>query len=78
MQDKKSIIGYSYFESDQYDTLIPAILVSNKEKIDAGGKEMLAFYIKCKNKNFDEISQSVSQKATSEINYNYKIGRAHV
>ena len=32
---------------------------------------MLAFYIKCKNKNFDEISQSVSQKATSEINYNY-------
>ena len=48
LQDKKSIIGYSYLESDQYDTLIPAILVSNKEKIDAGGKEMLAFYIKCK------------------------------
>ena len=71
LQDKKSIIGYTYFESDQYDTLIPAILVSNKEKIDAGGKEMLAFYIKCKNKNFDEISKSVSQKATSEINDNY-------
>ena len=40
MQDKKSIIGYVYSEPDQYDTLIPAILVSNKEKIDAGGKEM--------------------------------------
>ena len=50
LQDKKSIIGYVYSEPDQYDTLIPAILVSNKEKIDAGGKEMLAFYIKCKNK----------------------------
>lgn len=71
LQDKKSIIGYTYFESDQYDTLIPAILVSNKEKIDAGGKEMLAFYVKCKTKNFDEISKSVSQKATSEINDNY-------
>ena len=44
LQDKKSIIGYVYSEPDQYDTLIPAILVSNKEKIDAGGKEMLAFY----------------------------------
>ena len=71
LQDKKSIIGYTYFESDQYDTLIPAILVSNKEKIDAGGKEMLAFYVKCKTKNFDEIRKSVSQKATSEINDNY-------
>ncbi len=32
---------------------------------------MLAFYVKCKTKNFDEIRKSVSQKATSEINDNY-------
>lgn len=62
LQDKKSIIGYVYSEPDQYDTLIPAILVSNKEKIDAGGKEMLAFYIKCKNKNFDETVNRFRKK----------------
>lgn len=46
-------------------------LYQTRKKSMQGGKEMLAFYIKCKNKNFDEIRKSVSQKATSEINDNY-------
>ncbi len=53
LSDKKSVISYAY-GNREYDTLIPAIVVSNKEKIENGGKEKIVYYTQgAKNRKSD-------------------------
>lgn len=69
LSDKKSIISYSYDAKD-YDTLIPAIVVSNKEKIENGGKEKIVYYTQAEKKRSMGIDEYFAQKNISGSDYN--------
>lgn len=69
LSDKKSIISYSYDAKD-YDTLIPAIVVSNKEKIENGGKEKIVYYTQAEKKRSVDIDEYFAQKNISSSDYN--------
>ena len=69
LSDKKSIISYSYNAKD-YDTLIPAIVVSNKEKIENGGKEKIVYYTQAEKKRSVDIDDYFAQKNISDNDYN--------
>lgn len=69
LSDKKSIINYAYNAKD-YDTLIPAIVVSNKEKIENGGKEKIVYYTQAEKKRSVDIDDYFAQKNISDSDYN--------
>ena len=69
LSDKKSVISYSY-NSNDYDTLIPAIVVSNKEKIENGGKEKIVYYTQAEKKHSVDIDDYFAQKNISDSDYN--------
>ena len=68
LSDKKSVISYSY-DADDYDTLIPAIVVSNKEKIESGGKEKIVYYTQAEKKRSVDIDDYFAQKNISDSDY---------
>ena len=69
LSDKKSVISYAYNAKD-YDTLIPAIVVSNKEKIENGGKEKIVYYTQAEKKRSVDIDDYFAQKNISDSDYN--------